>query len=211
MYPSMHVVPANWTTREFNPKTKRWHEVKTPLKFEASFQRSDLAPRYSEKFATEDEGHKWCRQMARNNWTTPARRNDDGSKVATGREWFEPFEYGTDHGVSRWSGQVWAAVHQSQKDYVRETSEAWWKAGELSKDRLARIEELKRESMAAKVPHPTIAGKMTSERRGVAGFRERARVELKKLEAELLPLGNLREVLQEAGARRDRRVDRVIP
>jgi hypothetical protein len=65
--------------------------------------------------------------------------------------------------------------------------------------------------MAAKVPHPTIAGKMTSERRGVAGFRERARVELKKLEAELLPLGNLREVLQEAGARRDRRVDRVIP
>jgi hypothetical protein len=145
------------------------------------------------------------------NWT-PARRNDDGSKVATGRETYcEPFEYGTDHGVSRWSGQVWTAVHQIQKDYVRETSEAWRKAGELSKDRLARIEELKRESMAAKVPHPTIAGKMTSERRMVAEFRERARVELEKLEAELLPLGNLREVLQEAGARRDRRVDQVIP
>jgi hypothetical protein len=209
MYPSMHVVPANWSDRIMNPATGRWVGCKNPLEFEASFQRSDNAPRCTEKFATEGEGHEWCKKMLVNNWTTPARRNDDGSRVATGRENFhEPFDYGTGHGVSRWSKQVWADVHQIQKDYVRETSEAWRAAGELSKGTLARLAELRWEMSATRVPY---LGKMTSGRRAVADFRARARAELAKLEVESPPLGNLREVLQEAGARRDRRVARVIP
>jgi hypothetical protein len=48
-YPELRVVPANWTTREMDPKTKRYHDVPNPLKFLACFQRSEFGPRYTAK------------------------------------------------------------------------------------------------------------------------------------------------------------------
>lgn len=164
MYPQMHVTPGNWSNRVMNPHTGRWIHNDNPLKFEASFQRSELAPRYSEKFATEAEGHAWTRKMFLENWTTPARRDEDGEKIPTGRAYFVPFDYGTGHGVSRWSAAKWATVHKLQAAYLKETAQAW-------KDAAAAPETLAHFAAEKKMPR--------CEWRGLA-FPERLRAALRE-------------------------------
>jgi len=83
-----------------------------------------------------------------NYWTTPARKvTDYGEKIPTGTERYahdgtvyrpEPFTQGPGEPatgtVRGWPKATWEKVHKLQREYTRETAQAWKKArAELAK------------------------------------------------------------------------------
>ena len=97
----------------------------------------------SDPFPTEAEAIAWCKKTLREWWTNPAPVKLGPREVYyTGRAYLEPFDYGTGHGVSRWSPAKWGAVHKLQKQYLRETAQAWKDATAECRPQLDRFDEL---------------------------------------------------------------------
>lgn len=223
-YPSLRVVPANWSTREMDPRTKRYRDVPNPLKFLASFQRSESGPQYTAKVATEAEGSEWCQKMLRENWTTPARKvTDYGEKIPTGTERYahdgtvyrpEPFTQGPGEPatgtVRGWSKDTWEKVHKLQREYIRETAQAWKDAAVVANSFFARRAQLERDVVANRVPHPCCPEYLTSSRDYVNAHREKACAELAKLPKTPTWPPNLVAVIEAAAARRDAAVAKVV-
>lgn len=229
-YPSLRVSPANGSTREMAPTTKRYHDVPNPLKFLASFQRSEFGPRYTTEVATEAEGHAWTKKMLLENWTTPARKVDeDNAKIPTGTERYahdgtvypgtvfvqglgEPAT-GTTRG---WGAEKWRRVHDLQKAYIRETAEAWARTPKgVEVAALDRWSDLQRALNSDRAPIPGHPGKFTSARDMVLKYHNEVVKELETLKSGwrgFAPawLENLRVAMAEAATRRDAAVSRVV-
>lgn len=169
---------------------------------------SDLQPRREYgPFTTREDAEKWTREAVRDHWTNPPPHVNEYGVTIPGRLYETPFDYGAGHGVSNWSPAKWEAVHKLQKQYLRETAQAWKDATAECSPQLDRFDELQRAKGAKSVPAPIggAAGRKTTARGCVNRYTEGARVRRTLSGRHRWP-ESLRETLREAAARRDKLV-----
>ena len=124
----------------YSSVSKSHGEFRAALYVETNVQNASIEVAHS----TEEGARKELARAIAQWWTNPpAPRDECGNpraRIPACREGREVFDYGTGHGVSTWSPAKWEAVHRIQKDYVRETAQAW-------KDAAAIVAGVKRSAL----------------------------------------------------------------
>jgi hypothetical protein len=112
--------------------------------------------------------------------------------------------------VRGWPKATWEKVHKLQREYIRETAQAWKDAAGVVKPFFARRAQLERDVVADRVPHPCHPEVLTSSRDYVHAHREKARAELARLPKTPAGPVDLLLAIADAGFRRDVAVSKVV-